>query len=59
MLLTIDCGNTNVVFAVYDANKQCAAWRCGNYDIVKQILILNSKAIELMTGHDQVSMDLV
>ena len=31
MLLTIDCGNTNVVFAVYDANKQCAAWRCGNY----------------------------
>ena len=31
MLLTIDSGNTNVVFAVYDSDRQRASWRCGNY----------------------------
>ncbi|NBC31815.1 MAG: type III pantothenate kinase [Alphaproteobacteria bacterium] len=27
MLLTIDAGNTNVVFAVYDGHEQCGKWR--------------------------------
>jgi type III pantothenate kinase len=27
MLLAIDCGNTNVVFAVYDGDKQLGQWR--------------------------------
>ena len=27
MLLTIDCGNTNIVFALYDGDTQCANWR--------------------------------
>ena len=27
MLLTVDCGNTNIVFALYDGNKQLANWR--------------------------------
>jgi type III pantothenate kinase len=27
MLLVIDCGNTNIVFAVYDGETQCASWR--------------------------------
>ena len=27
MLLTIDCGNTNIVFALYDRDTQCANWR--------------------------------
>ena len=30
MLLAIDSGNTNVVFAVYDGNSRKAVWRCGN-----------------------------
>ena len=28
MLLTIDAGNTNVVFAVYDGERQLGLWRC-------------------------------
>lgn len=28
MLLTIDVGNTNVVFAIYDEDRQVGAWRC-------------------------------
>ncbi len=28
MLLTVDAGNTNVVFAVYDGEKQRGLWRC-------------------------------
>ncbi len=28
MLLAIDAGNTNVVFAVYDGDKRLQAWRC-------------------------------
>lgn len=28
MLLTIDAGNTNIVFAVYDGNRQAGVWRC-------------------------------
>ena len=28
MLLTIDAGNTNVVFSVYDAERQRGLWRC-------------------------------
>ena len=28
MLLTIDAGNTNVVFAVYDGDRQSGLWRC-------------------------------
>ena len=27
MLLVIDCGNTNIVFAFYDAQTKCAHWR--------------------------------
>ena len=27
MLLAIDCGNTNIVFAIYDGDKQQASWR--------------------------------
>src|SRR3546814_8467881 len=27
MLLTIDCGNTNTVFAVYDGERQRGKWR--------------------------------
>ncbi|MEC7491222.1 MAG: type III pantothenate kinase [Pseudomonadota bacterium] len=27
MLLTIDSGNTNIVFALYDGEKQCGVWR--------------------------------
>jgi type III pantothenate kinase len=27
MLLTVDCGNTNIVFALYDGNQQLANWR--------------------------------
>jgi type III pantothenate kinase len=30
MLLAIDSGNTNVVFAVYDGDERKAVWRCGN-----------------------------
>ncbi|MFL2687575.1 MAG: type III pantothenate kinase [Alphaproteobacteria bacterium] len=30
MLLAIDSGNTNVVFAVYDGDDRKAVWRCGN-----------------------------
>jgi type III pantothenate kinase len=30
MLLAIDSGNTNVVFAVYDGEDRKAVWRCGN-----------------------------
>lgn len=30
MLLVIDSGNTNVVFAVYRGDEQVGAWRCGN-----------------------------
>ncbi len=30
MLLVIDSGNTNVVFAVYDGDRQITHWRCGN-----------------------------
>jgi len=30
MLLAIDSGNTNVVFAVYDGEKLKGVWRCGN-----------------------------
>src|ERR1700743_3375776 len=29
MLLAIDAGNTNIVFAVYDGDKLCAQWRGG------------------------------
>lgn len=28
MLLTIDCGNTNIVFAVYDGTEIMGLWRC-------------------------------
>ncbi len=28
MLLTIDAGNTNVVFALYDGERQAGVWRC-------------------------------
>lgn len=28
MLLTIDAGNTNIGFALYDGDRQCGAWRC-------------------------------
>lgn len=28
MLLAIDAGNTNIVFAVYDGEAQCHTWRC-------------------------------
>ncbi len=28
MLLTIDCGNTNTVFAIWDGNRFIANWRC-------------------------------
>lgn len=28
MLLAIDAGNTNIVFAVYDGDRQIACWRC-------------------------------
>lgn len=31
MLLAIDSGNTNVVFAVYDGEDCRATWRCGNH----------------------------
>lgn len=31
MLLAIDSGNTNVVFAVYDGEACRATWRCGNH----------------------------
>ena len=27
MLLTVDCGNTNIVFALYDGDDQQANWR--------------------------------
>ena len=27
MLLAIDCGNTNIVFAIYDGDEQRASWR--------------------------------
>ena len=27
MLLAVDCGNTNTVFAVFDGDKQCGQWR--------------------------------
>ena len=27
MLLAIDCGNTNIVFAIYDRDEQLASWR--------------------------------
>ena len=27
MLLAIDCGNTNIVFAIYDGDEQLASWR--------------------------------
>ena len=27
MLLAIDCGNTNIVFAIYDGDEKCASWR--------------------------------
>ena len=27
MLLTIDCGNTNIVFALYEEDKRRAMWR--------------------------------
>ncbi|MDX1738556.1 MAG: type III pantothenate kinase, partial [Alphaproteobacteria bacterium] len=30
MLLVIDSGNTNVVFAVYDGDKRLGVWRCVN-----------------------------
>ncbi len=30
MLLVIDSGNTNVVFAVYRGDEQIGSWRCGN-----------------------------
>lgn len=30
MLLVIDSGNTNVVFAVYDGDKRLGVWRCAN-----------------------------
>lgn len=30
MLLVIDSGNTNVVFAVYENNKRLGVWRCAN-----------------------------
>lgn len=30
MLLVIDSGNTNVVFAVYDKDKRLGVWRCAN-----------------------------
>ena len=28
MLLAIDAGNTNIVFAIYDGNERKALWRC-------------------------------
>jgi type III pantothenate kinase len=31
MLLAIDSGNTNVVFAVYDGAERKGVWRCGNH----------------------------
>jgi len=30
MLLTIDSGNTNIVFALYDGDRQCGVWRRAN-----------------------------
>ena len=30
MLLAIDSGNTNIVFALYDGDKQCGVWRRSN-----------------------------
>ena len=30
MLLTIDSGNTNIVFALYDRDRQCGVWRRAN-----------------------------
>lgn len=32
MLLTIDAGNTNIVFAVFDGDDLCAKWRIGTND---------------------------
>ncbi len=31
MLLAIDCGNTNTVFAVYDGDTQCGQWRIATH----------------------------
>jgi len=40
MLLAIDIGNTNIVFAVYDGNQQIQKWRHETNDIRNLRLLL-------------------
>ena len=35
MLLAIDCGNTNVVFAVFDGDTMRGEWRAATVEIVR------------------------
>ena len=59
MLLAIDCGNTNIVFALYDGDTQRANWRISTdpkrsadeYLVwLTQLMALNGFAVEELSG---------
>ena len=59
MLLAIDCGNTNIVFAIYDGDEQRASWRISSdsrrstdeYVVwLTQLMTLKNINVEKITG---------
>ena len=59
MLLAVDCGNTNIVFALYDEDTQQANWRISTdpkrsadeYLVwLTQLMALNGVAVDALTG---------
>ncbi|MEZ5648314.1 MAG: type III pantothenate kinase [Alphaproteobacteria bacterium] len=59
MLLAIDCGNTNTVFALYDGDKKIDQWRCitddrrtaDEYAVwLTQLLSLKNLNLKIITG---------